>query len=636
MSLSTTPDGQVRCTRCATLNRPGARFCGGCGAAVALPAVPVPQADVQSAPPLLPPSPPRAPATTVQPAMPWVPPRPRPTGRPGQDGAASASPLTRYLCTGAQLDPGFADAAIAENLLEPTRPVPRSPGVDSAAVLRECVAARRRRKVRDAAVLLLFVLFVIAAPAFAVVWLGVALACKGWRGDTRRQAIIAVVMAAVLLLIAAVVVLGGTDWLALLPQPLGVGGTVLAVVVGLCLVAVVVVDEFLVTTLVRQRFALHMFQPDPSRLPPGWERTLRTLGLDRWAGPLARVVEAESRGGTPADRAPVTVHRVKTPFIGNGPVFRDESMALPLKPRSDDEDEDGEEDTPDQEPVPFTATELQAHIAHALCGLRNSGRLSPGHRLAGLTCSEELFVSARGLFRSGRPQFPSILADLRAAPAEFIPVAAARQLIEHSEELLRYYQCFRVEAWDSEVTTSLFFSAGTDQKMLYLEWVHCVLYPVKDAYRWIDRPDPAGPVLRGLLHAAALPASLSARLQTVLHRFHRLPWREGEFLPDRYGSWATLRELGSERITQYYFQDLDVHRYVQVVEQTLFRAVSDFLVERGYSVVDVLDVAKAGISNSITIKGGDFSNAAIGIGRTSQGNGGARRRDEKSKKVGKS
>jgi len=75
---------------------------------------------------------------------------------------------------------------------------------------------------------------------------------------------------------------------------------------------------------------------------------------------------------------------------------------------------------------------------------------------------------------------------------------------------------------------------------------------------------------------------------------------------------------------------------VQVVEQTLFRAVSDFLVERGYSVVDVLDVAKAGISNSITIKGGDFSNAAIGIGRTSQGNGGARRRDEKSKKVGKS
>jgi len=327
------------------------------------------------------------------------------------------------------------------------------------------------------------------------------------------------------------------------------------------------------------------------------------------------------------------VHRVKAPFIGNGPVVRDESMVLPLKPRGTDDDED--EDTPAGEPVPFTATELQAHVGRALAALRHSGTLSPGRRLAGLTTSEEVFVPAPALFRSGRLQFPAILGDLRSTPVEFVPVTMARGLIEHSQEPMRYYQCFRVEAWDSEVTTSLFFSAGTDRTMLYLEWVHCLLYPVKARYRWMDRPDPTGPVLRGLLQAAVLPASIMARLRVLGHRFRRLPRHDGEFLPDRYGSWATIRELGSEQATEFYFQDLDAHRYVQVVEQTLFRAVSDFLAERGYSVVDVLDVAKAGITNSITIKGGDFSNAAIGIGRTSQGDRAGRRRDAKGREASK-
>jgi len=212
-----------------------------------------------------------------------------------------------------------------------------------------------------------------------------------------------------------------------------------------------------------------------------------------------------------------------------------------------------------------------------------------------------------------------VLDDLRHAPVASIPVTSARGLIEHADELLRYYQCFRVEAWEREVATSLYFSAGTDQRMLYLEWTHCVLFPVKDAYRWIDRPDPTGPTLRALHQVAVLPTSAPARVRSVVHRLRRIHSREGEFVPDRYGSWASIRELGSEAVTQYYFQDLDVLRYIQVVEQTLFRAISDFLDERGYSVVDVLDVAKANISrNRITIQGGNFANAAIGIGRTSQ------------------
>ncbi|MGH3770726.1 MAG: hypothetical protein ACRDRW_04915, partial [Pseudonocardiaceae bacterium] len=48
---------------------------------------------------------------------------------------------TRYLCAAAHLDEEFCDQAIAEFLVEPVRAIPPSPGVDSAAVLREAVAA---------------------------------------------------------------------------------------------------------------------------------------------------------------------------------------------------------------------------------------------------------------------------------------------------------------------------------------------------------------------------------------------------------------------------------------------------------------------------------------------------------------
>ena len=56
---------------------------------------------------------------------------------------------TRYLCAAAHLDHEFANEAIREFLVEDTRPVPASAGVDAAAVLGEAVAARTRRKLRD-------------------------------------------------------------------------------------------------------------------------------------------------------------------------------------------------------------------------------------------------------------------------------------------------------------------------------------------------------------------------------------------------------------------------------------------------------------------------------------------------------
>ncbi|MBN6038143.1 hypothetical protein [Amycolatopsis sp. 195334CR] len=61
---------------------------------------------------------------------------------------------TRYLCAATHLDAGYANAALKEYLVEPTRPVPPAPGVDAGRVLSEAVQARGRRKCFDALVFL--------------------------------------------------------------------------------------------------------------------------------------------------------------------------------------------------------------------------------------------------------------------------------------------------------------------------------------------------------------------------------------------------------------------------------------------------------------------------------------------------
>src|SRR5690349_16016068 len=82
---------------------------------------------------------------------------------------------TRFLCGAAHRDEEFADSAIREYLVESTRSIPRSPGVNAGAVLREAVAARTRRKVRDGAVLALAVVVLFTATGMQLaLWLVVA------------------------------------------------------------------------------------------------------------------------------------------------------------------------------------------------------------------------------------------------------------------------------------------------------------------------------------------------------------------------------------------------------------------------------------------------------------------------------
>lgn len=174
MTMNATPGSGVACGRCGYSNNPGNRFCERCGDPVEL---------VQS---------PRL--HHQRPGFPKQ--RPR---------VADRDATTRYLCAATHLDAEFANGAIAEYLIESTRAVPPSPGVDSVAVLREAVAARRRRKIRDAVLLVLLVCFLVANPPLAFLWLIVAVAVAASRaaGRSRAAAVVALLVAAVAVVVSS-------------------------------------------------------------------------------------------------------------------------------------------------------------------------------------------------------------------------------------------------------------------------------------------------------------------------------------------------------------------------------------------------------------------------------------------------
>lgn len=578
----------VPCPHCSFVNHRSDRFCARCGQSVVGVATRPGVTSEQTFP-------------TLQPAQ-----------------ASVRDPTTRYLCAAAHLNPEFADAAVGEYLVEQTRAVPPLPGLDTAAVLREAVAARYRRRMRDGILLALLVLLAVFSLFLLIVWtvigIGVWLVDKAAGKRLRLVAAIAGTLVGIIFTIMNWTSLGLP--FALILYKLGFPpsftlGPVLSVLTVLAATVVLTADEVAVTDVTRTHFRARNFVADATTLPLGWVRTFRTLGHASYVAEIARVARAEYEAKALSGMADVIVHRHRVPFIGAGVVMRDETLALPLVP----DDDAGEA------PLPFTPRELHDHVSNALSALRKSASLSPGGRLGGLSIIEQVFLPAEQLLReSGTSLRPTLLPDLTRPPIGHLPLEDARRLADLPQEAARYYRCYRVESWDRDLATSSYFTAGTDLRTLYIEWTHCVLFPIDPTYRSIDRHETTGPVRRAFESAVTLPVSVPSRVVALFRRLKPVPHGQDEVEPSRYGAGHSLREHAAAPGADSFFQEADAIRYMQVVEQALFKAIGTFLERRHYSIEDVLGAAKAKISSSITIENGTFVNTAIGNGRVEQTN----------------
>jgi len=355
-------------------------------------------------------------------------------------------------------------------------------------------------------------------------------------------------------------------------------------------------------------FRRDRFNPDASRAPSQWEYQARSLGHGSFRTELQRVTHSDESAQN-TGQADVIVYRGRTPFIGAGQQVNHHAIALPLEPSEDDYDAD---------PVPVNVNDLHHHVAESLAALRSPSSLSPGRRLEQLQQREQVLMPADRLLFNRFASIQQILPDLSRPPLTHLPLDAARALAENPLEWARYYSCYRIESWDRDLTTSCYLHIGTDQRMLYLEWTYCVLLPVNERYRSIDYilDSPWTVLGRSVAEFVTFPASVIQRFKSAFRRHVVLVQRPGEVIPARYGAAHSLRELAADTETQSYFQEADIERYVSIIDRALFRAVGQFLEQRGYSVVEFTKMTESVVNNFIH---GDVIGSAFGKGSTVSG-----------------
>jgi hypothetical protein len=525
--------------------------------------------------------------------------------------AGSADDTTRYLCAASYLDPRYSTRAITEFLVEPTRPVPPSPGLDAGRVLTEAVRARARRKNYDGLLVLLMAVVIGLSwdnpllYGWIVLSVVLVIARAGKNANTMERSFnpktlallaVAVVAAWLLLAYSDEIFDSGSRYssryYADVEYDDSTSGDTARFVIGIVLAVVVLMvvtfERWSLWNLLTTRFK--RFAPPA---PDGG--SLTGLFTEDFRAQLGRYRRGDEFAGTP-----LVVYRGYNPFVGAG--FRRDawSMAIPLERTEDDA-------TDSANRRELTTETLYEEIRGAIGDLRRSAALSPDRRLGGLTVTEAVFTPAAELVdHVGESDAASYLPDIEYPPHTRLTEAEVERVRREPKEWARYYLCFQVETWDRDLVLTTFLHLAVDDTTLYVEWTPFMLPPIRAEYRVVDkmRQESLRPFGQGLLGWLELPASLPGRIAN-LASWIRQPRREAGVLdPERYGAANTLRELGSVNLFTDYFQLVDIERYEKIIESRLLPTIGKLLGDAGFSTAKFEEQAAVVINNDITI-GGD-------------------------------
>jgi hypothetical protein len=525
---------------------------------------------------------------------------------------------TRYLCAAAHLDEKFTDNAIREFLVEPTRPVAPSPGTDATAVLGEAIAARLRRKYRDAVLAVLAIVAIVFAPTtLLMAWLvlALALALPAMAGQVRSLAgrnstslvLLAVGIGAVVLLLNYVdpqlfaEIFDSTPSRSSRSSLDSTGDETAALTVGLIMIAgmlgVLLTDRIIVWRHLTTRFSR---TAGPIADPLTSNRS--TLNSSpTFMNQLRRVANAERRQQN--DGVPLVVHRGYSPFVGAGFEYEPWSIAVPLQPITGKEQRH------------LTTDALYTSISESLTGLGHATPLTPGKRLGTLRITEQVIVPADELIdHLAEPATRMILPRTDGPPSQVLTPADAAGLRAGPEEWARYYLCVQVETWDRDLVITVFVHAAMDETTMYVEWTPCVLLPIKDHYQETDQlpPGPFRPVMNGVADLLRLPATILPRIGRLVSTIRALPRQNGTLDPRMYGSRSSLREMAADDSVRNYFQLADIDRYLKILNSRFVPAVGRLLQESGYSARGFVEQAVSINNRNVYIGGSVTGNVNLG------------------------
>src|SRR5215510_2806077 len=303
-------------------------------------------------------------------------------------------------------------------------------------------------------------------------------------------------------------------------------------------------------------------------------------------------------------------------FIGSGRTLYHRRLVLDVS--RGEETEDG---TP-QDPIEFTSRDLHQTLMRAF-GDEGLGDIRSG--LANIFVEERLFVN--GLH---------IQPDRRLLPGQFEPppTSVDEWLLQtatlYPTPDARTYVCVEMPGWQGQLVVNLFARAVHAGGCLYIEWTFRVLPPLHREYLQVDQlfEQPGYLQLKSSLWVGlcgVLPALLTSPYQVL--RIYRKSWavhvnyrrqssqiRRGYVFD--YGAQRSIREDACGRERHHYFLARDEAMYVLLAQQTLLRAVENFLREHRVSLGQFNDQVKIIVDQSIKVQGsgnviGDKSSATV-------------------------
>lgn len=303
-------------------------------------------------------------------------------------------------------------------------------------------------------------------------------------------------------------------------------------------------------------------------------------------------------------------------FIGSGDLIYRKRLLLDIVGRKDSSG------LPDGQLEKFTSNDLHAAILEAFD--REHGL---GKNLNNIKAYERLFVN--GLHVQNNQ---NLLPDPLRPPPTSVDGAFLHAAAVNPSPEARTYVCIEMPGWQGQLVVTLFIRAVYAGRSLFVEWTFRVLPPIRDQFLNIDKLHelPRRIQLRNSL-AFGLRTLVPALLGSPIHAYSswirpRIAKRHHSrssyairkgYIFD-YGARSSIREDASGTRRQHYFLARDETMYVLLAQQTLIRAVQDFLTEHGVDLGQFEDQVKVLVEQSINYNIGDISDSSgVVIGNNS-------------------
>ncbi|AZK97292.1 MULTISPECIES: hypothetical protein [Streptomyces] len=530
----------------------------------------------------------------------------------------AASDACRYLCAGVHADDRFRSAVIDELSVHEERFTAPSFGIDAARILAHATYARRRELGWALAVLAVWVLAVPLAGGYFVVLLcpGIVLALLAWadsaiaKSSALARGAVALVRWSARLLLAYVLALLLWDGIA---DQLDDGSyrSGFGIPTALSL-PYLVFDErprsygllavFFYALLV---FLVGLRHGQSAQVLTG---PLSATGFrDQEADPAERSAPPHTRRRMAEIRheqhAKLVMYHSDNPFRGAGRAFQPWTLSVELRPRKDTTPEalDNRTVLDRVRPLVDALTVPSPHDSpRAADAVRD--------RLRELRTDEVVFLPADGIdSREAAPYDP--------AEAEDHHLAA----VEEGGEARRHFLRIRVGGWYEDVVVTVFVRVHTQGGMLVLEVAPHVLMPVRNTFREAEREAHrylAGGTLGRVAWAVAhTPAGLTSSVRTV-YRAALAAWERSTgghrwALPE--GPAVAVRELGAQGVGSL-FQQMDVLRYLQSIQDRISEGVKDALRDAGWQT-DEFEQKIVHVNGGVYIE--SAHNSAFGFGEQS-------------------